>query len=72
MSAITAAGRRREAGLTEMKAAVVEVRANVDDLLGRSAVARHEALTTLAAITRRAEQNHIAEGVALAFERRGR
>jgi len=33
------------------------------DLLDKSAMARREALETLTAITRRSQQNHIAEGI---------
>lgn len=65
MSAITAAGRRRQEGLREIKA-------RVDDLLDKSETTQREAYEVLAAIMRRAEQNHIAEGVALAFAERRR
>jgi hypothetical protein len=65
MSAITAAGRRRQAGLQQIKT-------RVDELLDQSEAAQREARDVLAAIMRRAEQNHIAEGVALAFAERRR
>lgn len=61
--ALTAAGRRRKAGLCI-------IRSHVDELLEQSKQTRDEALETLAAITRRSEQNHIAAGVALAFAER--
>ena len=60
MPAITAAGRRRRAGLAGISA-------RVDAALWESAQIRREALETLAAITKRSRENHIAEGIALAF-----
>ena len=61
--AMTAAGHRRQAGRRE-------IIAHVDYLMDLSAKAQHEAWEMMTAITRRSEQNHIAEGISLAFSER--
>ena len=60
IGAITAAGRRRQAGLQE-------IIATADQIQERSTAKIQEAVETLGAITKRSEQNHIAWGVSQAF-----